>query len=1030
MTYHLVPAAGSTHAHDDSTGNQYHSSITPLADGGALVVFEQRLANAVSGYDREVTAQRYDASGNAVGGQIVIEHVEGVAYISNYYHPVATGLAGGGYAIAWEDPDTLDYRVQTFTAAGGLLNDVTVELPDRYLESRNEYVSVHASAGSAALTALEGGGFALSLDGTYAGMLAQYVGASTIYTQTFSATGIAASPIAQVTPWVGSISYGWDLVSSTSDIAALDNGTYIVVMRGGEGAPGNVSEDPAVMGQIYSASGTAIGSAFMISQATDTWAEGGSIAVLENGDFVVAWRGEESGYWRRFAADGTPLTDAMELGSYYVDIRATATSDGGFLITAMYSGYNPAYTTYGYRFDADNALVDGRFVLTQSHVPDDDTTYYNVPPEFALLGNGQYLALIEGNDSWNGDGPEVLTWRLMEDQLGTTGADALTAAAAGAAMFGREGNDTLTGSAGTDYLDGGAGNDSLSGGAGDDTLVGGSGDTLDGGAGSDTVIFDGDFSQSLLSAVSADTLVYNGTTLRGVETVLFYYNSYSSHTYTWEALADYVIGDAPVSTLPATLTHAEGTIALDLADYFSDADGDSLSYTVTGLAAGLSLSGSVISGTVAAVAGGAPMSVTVTASDGILTTSDSVTWTITNVNAAPTGAVTLAGTAQVGAVLTASSSVADADGINAPTLGWQWLRDGTVISGATAASYTLTAADQGHVIAARLSYTDLFGTHESVTSAVSATVAAAGPVDLTLEGTAGADTLSGAEGDDLLSGDDGNDSLSGGAGDDGLRGGAGNDTVDGGPGDDNISGAEGADSLSGGDGDDLMGGGLDNDSMDGGTGNDFMGGGMGDDTLLGSAGNDTVNGGAGDDSMGGGIGNDVMGASFGNDTLLGGDGNDAMGGGSGRDSLSGDANNDTIGGGEGDDTIRGGAGDDFLAGGGRHDRIFGDAGDDMINGGEGNDTMTGGTGADVFLFNAGTEDNVDILTDFSRGEDLIRLVGVEKAPGGSGLQAYFDALDPETVTYEGATAVQLSYDGQTILVLGLSSLGKEDFIFL
>lgn len=56
------------------------------------------------------------------------------------------------------------------------------------------------------------------------------------------------------------------------------------------------------------------------------------------------------------------------------------------------------------------------------------------------------------------------------------------------AMFGFNGNDTLTGGSGNDFLFGGDGNDKLIGGGGNDTLNGGTGsDTLVGGAGNDTL---------------------------------------------------------------------------------------------------------------------------------------------------------------------------------------------------------------------------------------------------------------------------------------------------------------------------------------------------------------------------------------------------------------------------------------------------------------------------------------------------------------------------------------------------------------
>ncbi len=96
------------------------------------------------------------------------------------------------------------------------------------------------------------------------------------------------------------------------------------------------------------------------------------------------------------------------------------------------------------------------------------------------------------------------------------------------------------------------------------------------------------------------------------------------------------------------------------------------------------------------------------------------TATVTNVNDPPTGTVTISGTAQENQVLTASNTLADADGLG--TISYQWQRDGVNVVGATGATYTLGNADVGHTIDVVASYTDGHGTLESKASAATATV--------------------------------------------------------------------------------------------------------------------------------------------------------------------------------------------------------------------------------------------------------------------------------------------------------------------
>ncbi len=98
-------------------------------------------------------------------------------------------------------------------------------------------------------------------------------------------------------------------------------------------------------------------------------------------------------------------------------------------------------------------------------------------------------------------------------------------------------------------------------------------------------------------------------------------------------------------------------------------------------------------------------------------------------NSAATGAPTISGTAQVGQMLTASTSdISDSDGLANAIFTYQWIaNDGiedTDIQDATGSTYTLAAADEGKTIKVRVSFTDDGGNQETRTSAVTEAVAA------------------------------------------------------------------------------------------------------------------------------------------------------------------------------------------------------------------------------------------------------------------------------------------------------------------
>ena len=94
-------------------------------------------------------------------------------------------------------------------------------------------------------------------------------------------------------------------------------------------------------------------------------------------------------------------------------------------------------------------------------------------------------------------------------------------------------------------------------------------------------------------------------------------------------------------------------------------------------------------------------------------------------NSLATGAPTINGTAQVGETLTTDTSgVADADGLSNIQYEYQWLADDSDISGATNATYTPVAADEGKVIKVRVSFTDDAGNDETLISGTTDAVVA------------------------------------------------------------------------------------------------------------------------------------------------------------------------------------------------------------------------------------------------------------------------------------------------------------------
>ena len=93
-------------------------------------------------------------------------------------------------------------------------------------------------------------------------------------------------------------------------------------------------------------------------------------------------------------------------------------------------------------------------------------------------------------------------------------------------------------------------------------------------------------------------------------------------------------------------------------------------------------------------------------------------------NTPATGAPSISGTPQVEETLTAdTANIADQDGLTGVSYRYQWIAGGADISGATGASHTLTAAEEGQTIQVRVDFTDDAGNDETMTSAATVAVA-------------------------------------------------------------------------------------------------------------------------------------------------------------------------------------------------------------------------------------------------------------------------------------------------------------------
>jgi hypothetical protein len=215
----------------------------------------------------------------------------------------------------------------------------------------------------------------------------------------------------------------------------------------------------------------------------------------------------------------------------------------------------------------------------------------------------------------------------------------------------------------------------------------------------------------------------NGNTLSCYLTVL---NSAGTTNYTATA-GSAVAYPPPVNLSLPTISNTPAYVGVTLG-IGTGSWQDASTYAYQWLRAGINITGATTNSyTVTSTDIGYALScrVTATGSGGSTSATSASTNTVTVAPPTNTAAPTISGTAQVGQVLTASVGT----WTGSPSYGYQWLRAGTSISGATGFQYTLTSTDVGNGIACTITATNAGGS-TSATSAYTTTVTYPAPVNL------------------------------------------------------------------------------------------------------------------------------------------------------------------------------------------------------------------------------------------------------------------------------------------------------------
>ena len=919
---------------NDFTPNfQIHAIVTGLADGGFAIAWQSDGVDADG--NTGISAKRYDASGNDVTGEFVVSNTLAAENIA-----AITGRSDGSYVIAWDAAGSGAEILQDIILPGDLIE---TNAPFRLVEDRQVNTTTVDAQVEPSVGALSDGGHVV----TWSSFNQDAFGWG-IFGQRYDAAGDAVGTEFQI----NTTEADNQVVSSVTGLEKVNPGDpdpgFVVVWRDDNGDGSSLR----IAGQRYDGNGNAVGGEFQVNTTTPGAQFDPSVTSLSNGGFVVSWTdtngndGDSDGVFARvYDAAGTAVGNDFVVNSFAVSAQNQSGSvvqpivgleAGGFVAVWSSLGQDGSGRgVFGQRFDNSGNAIGVEFQVNTT------TLNNQIQPSVGALQDGGFVVAWH-DDTSDGNGPGIVAQRYN---------------AAGQAVS----RDGLT--LGADEID-----------VNDFTpnfqihaIV--------------TGLADGGFA----IAWRSDGVDADGNT--GI----------SAKRY--DASGNDVTGEFVVSNTLA----AENVAAIA-----GRPDG---SYVIAWDAAG---SGTEIFQEIiypGSVAGPGSQMTT-----GVLDFQD--------VDLADVHSASFVedGSGYLGTFAVSVTDSATGDGSGQVT--WTFEADNSELESLGALdtlvqTYTVTVDDnQGGTDTEIVTVTikgkndPLFS--ENADTVVFDNVTAGNYIDGTQYAALGGNDIVNLPTDAAEAAEAGyvvGTAFDGGAGNDQLVGGDLDDTLIGGDGNDALIGNDGNDTLIGGDGQDSLRGGLGDDNLDGGAGTDQL-------VIATNAGSVTVDLAAG--TVTGATGNDTIAniefatTGAGDDTILG----DA-----GINSLSGQSGNDTIDGRDGNDVLFGGSGDDILTGGTGGDRLEGGLGDDQLTGGTGNDELTGGGDDDLFIFEGGFQ--LGAITDFTPGqgtEDRILLRNTGVTAFAAMLALAMDVGSDTVITFGNG-------DVLTLRNVAKADLHEDDFIF-
>jgi hypothetical protein len=401
--------------------SQDDGQVVALNDGGYVVVWTD-FSRTYNPAGAAVIGQRYDSSGNKVGGEVKLSGFNS----GDQFSPAVTRLDNGNIAVAFVDQfaGDRDIWVSTFNSSLNLV--------------RTDFIDVSANQ-------------------TFDPSITAFADSSYVLSYT---VGTATEVVARIVSPTGTVGAQFDIDSHTafftsedlSELATLSNGNFVAVNQIRSSAP-----DTDIEYTIFSPTGTVLKGTFAVAGASGLGLETApDVAALRDGGFVVVWTDPDSTVndIRATIYTNTGLTTPAT-SNILVNTTTTgdqkwasvvALADGGFLVT-WDDASGPKFV-HAQRFDAAGTKIGTEATVL---LPD----FFEVPQAAVLTDGRIAYAIADGNvfgsetfvetsmwstgladghvHDFNGNGKSDILWQGSDGTPAIWVMDGMNAVTAGAA---------------------------------------------------------------------------------------------------------------------------------------------------------------------------------------------------------------------------------------------------------------------------------------------------------------------------------------------------------------------------------------------------------------------------------------------------------------------------------------------------------------------------------------------------------------------------------------------------------------------